>query len=103
LRRIALIAKEGGMSEPARLITLQFLAWIEDRPRTYPEVMEAWRSTCPQLSVWEDAIIAGLVRIESGARRAVTLTERGRNVLAHSRAATDVSTIFEPPRRIAAE
>ena len=68
------------MSQPARLITLQFLAWVADRPRTYAEAMEAWRSTCPQLSVWEDAVIAGLVQIESG--RAVTLTQRGRAVLA---------------------
>jgi hypothetical protein len=69
------------MSQPARLITLQFLAWVADRPRTYGEAMDAWRSTCPQLSVWEDAIIAGLVQIESGNGRAVTLTPRGRAVL----------------------
>ena len=69
------------MSEPVRLIMLQFLAWAADRPRTYPEVMDAWRSTCPQLSVWEDAIIAGLVQIESGTSRAVTLTRRGRATL----------------------
>ena len=69
------------MSHPARLITLQFLAWVADRPRTYTETMDAWRSTCPQLSVWEDAIIAGLVQIESGNGRAVTLTPRGRAVL----------------------
>ncbi len=69
------------MSHPARLITLQFLAWVADRPRTYTEAMDAWRSTCPQLSVWEDAIIAGLVQIESGNGRAVTLTPHGRAVL----------------------
>jgi hypothetical protein len=69
------------MSQPARLITLQFLAWVADRPRTYGEAMDAWRSTCPQLSVWEDAIIAGLVQIENGNGRAVTLTPRGRAVL----------------------
>jgi hypothetical protein len=69
------------MSQPARLITLQFLAWVADRPRTYTEAMDAWRSTCPQLSVWEDAIIAGLIQIESGNGRAVTLTPRGRAVL----------------------
>jgi hypothetical protein len=69
------------MSQPARLITLQFLAWVADRPRTYTEAMDAWRSTCPQLSVWEDAIIAGLVQIESGNGRPVTLTPQGRAVL----------------------
>jgi hypothetical protein len=48
--------------------------------------MEAWRSTCPRLSVWEDAIIGDLVRIESGADRAVSLTPRGRVVLEEAHA-----------------
>jgi hypothetical protein len=69
------------MSEPASLIMLQFLAWVADRPRTYPEAMEAWRSTCPRLSVWEDAIIEGLVRVENSAGRAVGLTARGHAIL----------------------
>lgn len=56
---------------------VQFLTWVADRPRTYPETMEAWRSTCPRLSVWEDAIIDGLVRLDNGNGRAVMLTARG--------------------------
>jgi hypothetical protein len=63
------------------LIMVQFLAWVADRPRTYGEAMEAWRSTCPRLSVWEDATIDGLIRIENDTARAVTLTERGTAVL----------------------
>ncbi len=69
------------MPEPASLIMLQFLAWVADRPRTYAATMEAWHSTCPRLSVWEDAIIGGLVRLENDADRAVTLTSRGRAIL----------------------
>ena len=69
------------MPEPASLIMLQFLAWVADRPRTYAATMEAWHSTCPRLSVWEDAIIEGLVKIESNADRTVCLTPRGRAVL----------------------
>ena len=75
------------MSEPASLIMLQFLAWVADRPRTYPETMDAWRSTCPRLSVWEDAIIEGLVRIDNGNGRAMMLTPRGRKVLRNGAAA----------------
>jgi hypothetical protein len=70
------------MPEPASLIMVQFLTWVADRPRTYGDVMEAWRSTCPRLSVWEDAIIDGLVRIASGDIREVTLTTQGRAMLA---------------------
>jgi hypothetical protein len=72
------------MSEPASLIMLQFLSWVADRPRTYPETMDAWHSTCPRLSVWEDAIIDGLVRLDNGAGRAVTLTPRGCAMLEQS-------------------
>jgi hypothetical protein len=73
------------MREPASpspsLIMIQFLSWVADRPRSYTQAMEAWRSTCPRLSVWEDAIIDGLVRIENDPHRTVDLTERGRAVL----------------------
>jgi hypothetical protein len=73
------------MTEPTSLIMLQFLAWIGDRPRTYAQTMEAWRSTCPRLSVWEDAVLAGLVRVGGDRERAVTLTPRGRTVLDRAR------------------
>jgi hypothetical protein len=80
------LTKELAMSEPASLIMLQFLAWVADRPRTYPETMEAWHSTCPRLSVWEDAIIGGLVRLENDAARGVKLTPRGVAVLEEAQA-----------------
>jgi hypothetical protein len=75
------------MAEPASLIMLQFLAWVADRPRTYPETMAAWRSSCPRLSVWEDAIIDGLVRLDNHNGRAVMLTARGRKLLHNGAAA----------------
>jgi hypothetical protein len=73
---------EATMSEQPSLIMIQFLAWVADRPRNYAQTMEAWRSSCPRLSVWEDAIIEGLVRLESNANcsvglRTVRLTPRG--------------------------
>ena len=72
------------MSEQPSLIMVQFLSWVADRPRTYPETMAAWRSTCPHLSVWEDAVIGGLVRLDNDAKRAVTLTPRGRTALSQA-------------------
>lgn len=65
----------------ASLATLQFLAWVAERPRSYAAVMEAWRSTCPRLSVWEDACLDGLVAIGGTAERIVVLTARGRAAL----------------------
>jgi hypothetical protein len=80
-----------GKAEPsaADMLTVQFLAWVAEAPRTYAEAMEAWRSTCPRLSIWEDAIIDGLVRLENGPgtprdRARVLLTPRGRAVLGAS-------------------
>jgi hypothetical protein len=63
-----------------------FLVWFACTPRTYAETMEAWRSSCPRFTIWEDALADGLVRVESGngtplGVTAVVLTPRGRAVL----------------------
>jgi hypothetical protein len=76
------------MPDPSHALTLQFLAWIADGPRSYAEAMEAWRSTCPRLSIWEDAILDGLVAFDGGATRnqsQVVLTPKGRARLVASR------------------
>lgn len=59
--------------------TLQLLAWIAERSRTYPETIEVWKSSCPRLTVWEDAVSDGLVRVERGH---VLLTASGSELLA---------------------
>ena len=59
--------------------TLELLAWVTSRPRTYEDVVEAWRSNCPRHAVWDDAVTAGLV---SAGRDRVVLTERGLAALA---------------------
>ena len=72
------------MADPAHALTLQFLAWVAEAPRTYAQAMEAWRSTCPRLSIWEDAILDGLVAFAGGATRnqsRVMLTPKGRAFL----------------------
>ena len=74
------------MSDPALLLTRQFLAWLATRLRTYGEVREAWRSTCPRLTAWEDALDGGLIRFESNGGRVsdatpVLLTSKGRILL----------------------
>jgi len=70
---------------PAALV-LQLLEWVAARPRTYRETMDAWRTSCPRMPVWEDAVVAGLVEIAAGGGEggapAVTLTARGRAALA---------------------
>jgi hypothetical protein len=58
--------------------TLELLAWISERPRSYAETMEAWTSHCPRLTVWEDAIADGLVEVR---RNGVLLSAEGRAAL----------------------
>ena len=72
------------MSEPVSPLLLEFLAWVASRRRTYIEAMEAWRSTCPRHTVWEDAIIDGLIRVDSRGpvqQSEVILTPKGKAIL----------------------
>lgn len=55
--------------------TLQLLEWIDERERSYAETIEAWHSHCPRLTIWEDALADGLVRVRNGN---VVLTPKGR-------------------------
>ena len=69
-------------------LLLQFLAWVEAKPRSYGETMDAWRTSCPRLSVWEDAVGDGLVAVDSARKTSqgealVHLTEHGRARLVH--------------------
>jgi hypothetical protein len=69
------------MTTPHAFLTLQLLEWIADRPRTYSDLMEAWKTTCPRLSIWEDACAQGLVGCEPGREGVVHLTDKGRRCL----------------------
>ena len=68
------------MNEQPSALVLEFLSWLSRSRRTYGETMEAWRTSCPRQSIWEDALGAGLVRI-NGERREVVLTPRGKSLL----------------------
>lgn len=68
------------MSELAQ--TLELIRWIAERPRTYDDAIEAWRSNCPRHPAWDDALSDGLVRIvRAGDPPEVALTRRGRELL----------------------
>jgi hypothetical protein len=71
---------ETAMSYSPSLIMMQFLVWVAERPRTREQAVEAWHS-CPHISVWEDAVVDGLVRTENGGHRTIALTGRGRALL----------------------
>jgi hypothetical protein len=58
--------------------TVQLLAWLTEQPRSYAETVEVWKTSCPRLAVWEDALADKLVRIDQGL---VLLTAAGRDLL----------------------
>jgi D-3-phosphoglycerate dehydrogenase len=64
-------------------LILDLLEWVAKRERTYEEVMEAWRTSCPRLPVWEEANDRGLVVRENvNGRCVVRITSSGRALLA---------------------
>ncbi|MGP0030021.1 MAG: hypothetical protein ACLPVF_05910 [Acidimicrobiales bacterium] len=49
------------MSEIIDALVLDLIEWIGPGQRPYAEVMEAWRTSCPRLPVWEEANRLGLI------------------------------------------
>jgi hypothetical protein len=50
------------MSDTIESLILDLLEWIGGDSRPYAEVLDAWRTSCPRLPVWEDANDRGFVR-----------------------------------------
>jgi len=67
------------MNDPLDPLLLDLIEWVERQPRTYAQVIDAWRTSCPRLTVWEDAIDRGFVVRETGPGRIamVLATARG--------------------------
>ena len=63
-------------------LVFDLLEWLSTRERSYHEVMDAWRTSCPQLPVWEDANDRRLVtREEINGRWVVGVSPSGRALL----------------------
>lgn len=66
------------MTGTVDVLVLDLLEWLARQDRSYTETMDAWRTSCPRLPVWEDANDRGLVQVEDGA---VRLTRAGFELL----------------------
>ena len=49
------------MTDTVENLILDLVEWVGRKERTYQETMDAWRTSCPKLPVWEDATERGLV------------------------------------------
>jgi hypothetical protein len=73
-----------------KALVLDLLEWLAARPRPYREVMEAWRTSCPRLPIWEDCVDLGLVAraADAAGTQLVHLSPTGRELLSTERPAT---------------
>ena len=67
------------MTETTDALVLDLVEWIAREPRLYSEVIETWRTSCPRLTIWEDAVDLGYVTRQPGAK--VAITESGAKFL----------------------
>lgn len=81
-RRVWLL-EEKPVSETVDALLRDLLAWLARDARPYEDVMEAWRTSCPRLPVWEDANDRGFVEQSRMGRDAIVrITPAGREFLA---------------------
>jgi hypothetical protein len=70
------------MTETSDPLVLDLVEWIARAPRPYVEVIETWRTSCPRLTIWEDAVDRGYVaRRPTAEGLRVTVTEGGEKFL----------------------
>lgn len=76
------------MSRGADPLVLDFVEWVAREPRAYVEVIATWKTSCPRLTIWEDAAERGYVTRETiaGVGPVIAVTECGEKLLrAHGR------------------
>ena len=71
------------MSCNADPLVLDFVEWVAREPRAYAEVISTWKSSCPRLTIWEDAADRGYVARETvpGLGLVIAVTESGERLL----------------------
>jgi len=84
------------MSGNIEPLILDLVEWIAREPRPYEQVMDIWRTSCPRLTVWEDAVDRGLLRAEtSSAGLMVVATREGlMHLEKHGRLPKDYLTLM---------
>jgi hypothetical protein len=74
------------MTDTVENLMLDLVEWVGRKERTYQETMEAWRTSCPRLPVWEDATDCGFVETAfANGRSLVRVTQAGLEFLREKR------------------
>jgi hypothetical protein len=76
-------SRRNPMVEPMDALVLDLVEWIAREPRLYSEVIDAWRTSCPRLTIWEDAVDRGYVARQpvAGIGVTVAVTDTGEKFL----------------------
>ena len=70
------------MTDPSDPLVLDLVEWVTREPRLYSDVIETWRTSCPRLTIWEDAVDCGYVaRRQTVEGLRVTVTKGGEKFL----------------------
>ncbi|CAD5297621.1 conserved hypothetical protein [Bosea sp. 62] len=62
-------------------LILDLVEWVAREERSHADLMESWRTSCPRLTVWEDAVEHGYLARQG---RLITVTAKGRELLGTS-------------------
>lgn len=81
-------------------LVLDLVEWLAPAPRPYAEVLEAWRTSCPRLTVWEDALDGGYLRRDAGpGGTMVAITPLGQKFLSdHRRGPSQTVRLPDEPK-----
>lgn len=83
------------MSSVLDPLVLDLIEWVAREPRDYADAMDAWKTSCPRLTVWEDAVDNGFVarRNMPGQPMGVVATEAGLRFLRARRPASGMGRL----------
>ena len=78
------------MADQMNALVLDLVEWVAKQPRPYADVMDAWRTSCPRLTIFEDAVDRGFIEsrtapgggvlVAATAAGAAMLREHGRSL-----------------------
>lgn len=85
------------MSNPVEALVLDLLEWIGKGARPYAEVIDAWRTSCPRLPVWEEANERGFIdhHYDSVNGKVVSVSALGLKHLRSARMKKEAATVAE--------
>jgi hypothetical protein len=64
------------MPDSHTALTRQLLEWIAGSRQTYGQALEVWKTSCPRMSIWEDALMDGLIDCDP-TTKVVSLSDKG--------------------------